>query len=249
MHKKNILFPAVFIFMFLFSCLSLSAGTALQQKIDLAIHKIRQNPLDFSAWLEFRAQNRAKGTPEKNIARYEPIFLAVCDKSENTMILAAVIMPGKDSSLHDVNAPGNNTPAKLREIAGYIKMLDWYSADGRKLRFENPKIITRKLSPEGDESRLSLGSCSGEIISTCPAVSAGEVNELDQNWIRMYLKAKRAKKGMSRLAWQFLTKNKLVWGIGYEITEQDMLPGQPVLREARIELISRTSSGSCRVKL
>jgi hypothetical protein len=191
----------------------------------------------------------AKGTPEKNITRYEPIFLAVCDKSANTMILAAVIMPGEDSSLHDVNAPGNNTPAKLKEIAGYIKMLDWYSADGRKLRFERPKIIIKKLSEEGDASRLSLGGCSGEIISTCPIVQAGEVNELDQNWIRLYMKAKRAKKGMSRLTWQFLTKNKLVWGIGYEITEQAMLPGQPVMREARIELISRTSSGSCRLKL
>jgi hypothetical protein len=249
MHKKNILLPVLSVFIFLFSCLSAAADTALQQKIDLAINKIRQNPLDFSAWLEFRAQNRAKGTPEKNITRYEPIFLAVCDKSLNTMILAAVIMPGKDSSLHDVNAPGNNTPAKLREIAGYIKMLDWYSADGRKLRFENPKIIIKKLSPEGAVSQLTLGNCSGEIISTCPIVPAGEVNELDQNWIRLYMKAKRAKKGMSRLAWQFLAKNKLVWGIGYEITEQPMLPGQAILREARIELISRTSSGSCRVKL
>ena len=230
----------------LFPCLALPADAGLQEKIDAAVRSIRQNPLDFSAWLEYRTQSGIKGVPEKKIARYEPILIAVCDKSTGTMILLAAVMPGKDSRLYDVNAPGNNTPQKLGEIAGYARMLEWYTPEGKKIRFEYPKIITGKFA-DGPVSRVCLGKCGSEIISTCRFIPVSDVDELSMDWRKYYQRAKKKTPGLSRLNWQFISKNKLVWGIGYDITEQNM--NGEILREAHLELVSGSTTGSCRVRL
>lgn len=223
-----------------------------KQKLDDAVRKIRANPADFESWELFRDLKISQSLPEGDITRFEPIFIALCDNQPDTMgntgtmILMAVILPATDT-LYDVNDPANNSVKNLKIIASYIKKLYWYGPDGRRTRYANLQAIVQV----GKDKKpvLALGGCKGEIIATCPFIHPGEANELNEDWRDLYRKAFKKDRSLSGLSWLFLSKNRHVWGVGFEVGNRIELPGQPISAEARLEVISKSSNGACRLKL
>jgi hypothetical protein len=203
------------------------------------IKAVRNDPSDFSAWKEFREKSLEKGTSEKDIAKYEPILIAVYDRqaidaATGGMVITAAILPGKTDGFHNMEVSAN-----MEAAASYARSLCWYSQDGRKVKPENIKYM---------KGRVIITGCHGEVLSTCPFIDVREVDEVTQDWRKYYKKARKKDISLGRLTWLFLSRNKQVWGVGYEIKEEPMLPGQPMKRGARLALISKSSTGSFRTK-
>jgi hypothetical protein len=260
LRKRGFFITAVVVFICCVPAAALGESRAeLQEKIDRAVVKIRANPADFGAWMDFRDNSAAKGLPEDEISKFEPIFIALCDNrpysnaasksNPGTLFLIAVILPGKNSGFYAINDPARNSHDKLKITSEYVKKLYWYNAYNEKVRFVNPQLQLQPAGGSVETGMLTLGACRGEIVATCPFIPPGEADEMNQDWRDYYRTAYKKDRSLSKLTWVFLSKNRHVWGIGYGVAQEVMLPGQPQKCEARVELISKTSNGSCRTAL